>query len=620
MKRCLLAVVLTLVTLTTVAARAADEPTYNRQEVIYGRKYGTALTMDVFSPKKDANGAGVIFVVSGGWYSDHNGIGGAVPLFIQPLLDKGYTVFAVVHGSNPKFAIPEILDDMHRSIRFIRHNAKDYGVDPNRLGVTGGSAGGHISLMLGCAPRDGDPKAVDPVDRESSRLQAVVAFYPPTDFLNWGEKGKVMLGDHALVPVKGAFQFTQLDPKTRSLELITDQQKREEIGREISPITHVAKDNPPTLVVHGDKDALVPLQQAQTLEAKEKEVGATFELIVKPGGGHDGILVKEHLPQAIEWFDKYLKKKEVAASDSSTPTAAQLTERFAKLRGEVSFQLKCLDDDKVLAANQPDKPLAIGSAFKLYVLATLVDRHVPWDNVVKVEERYKSLPSGEVQHWPAGSPVTVHTLALKMISISDNTATDHLVAMLGREKVEKQFEVCGMKNPAADMPLLRTREWFRLKSNSRLRKEFLAGDTAGRRAVLDHMADLPNMKDEDEEWNGPLAIDTIEWFASASDLCRVLEWLDKHGGPVAQEIMAVNPSTAIPAGRFPYAGYKSGSETGVISMNYLIHTADGKHFVMSTIWNNKAKAVSRSELGSLMSAAGDFLERSHKETTASAGI
>ena len=621
MKRRLIVVaVLGVLSLNPFPARAADEPNYNRQEVIYGRKFGTALTMDVFSPKKDANGAGVIFVVSGGWYSDHNAIGGAVPLYIQPLIDKGYTVFAVVHGSNPKFAIPEMLDDMRRSIRFIHRNAKDYGIDPNRLGVTGGSAGGHISLMLGCAPREGDPQASDPVDRESSRLQAVVAFYPPTDFLNWGEKGKVMLGDHALVPVKGAFQFTQLDPKTRALDLITDEKKREEIGREISPITHVAKDNPPTLVVQGDKDALVPLQQAESLQAKEKEVGATFELIVKPGGGHDAMLVKEYLPQAIEWFDKYLRKKDVAASDSSAAAAAQLAEQFGKLPGEASFQLKSLDDDKVIASNHPDKRLAIGSAFKLYVLATLVDRHVPWDKVVKVEERYKSLPSGEVQNWPAGSPVTVHTLALKMISISDNTATDHLVAMLGREQVEKQFAVCGMKDPAADMPLLCTREWFRLKSNSRLRKEFLAADEAGRRAVLDKMADMPNMRDEDEEWHGPLAIDTIEWFASAADLCRVLEWLDKHGGPVAQEIMAVNPSTAIPAGRFPYAGYKSGSETGVISMNYLIHTADGKHFVMSAIWNDKAKAVSRNELGSLMSAVGDFLRQSHKETASAGGI
>jgi acetyl esterase/lipase len=309
MRRILIVAVLFTIFGSMSESLRADEVNFVRREVIYGRKYGTALTMDVFAPKKEANGAGVIFVVSGGWYSDHNGISGAVPLYIQPLVDKGYEVFAVVHGSNPKFSIPEMLDDLHRSVRFIRHNAKDYGVDPDRLGVTGGSAGGHLSLMLGCGGSDGNPKAVDPVDRESCRLQAVVAFYPPTDFLNWGEPGHVMLGSHPIVPVKGAFQFTRLDPKMVTLDLITDESKREEIGREISPISHVAKDNPPTLIVHGDKDTLVPLQQAQIMEAKMKEAGATCELIVKKGGGHDGALVKEHLPRAIDWFDKYLAKK-----------------------------------------------------------------------------------------------------------------------------------------------------------------------------------------------------------------------------------------------------------------------------------------------------------------------
>jgi acetyl esterase/lipase len=310
MKRILvLALLLVSAASTSSTAFAADEAKFDRQEVIYGRNYGMALTMDVFKPKKDANGAGVIFVVSGGWYSDHNGIGGAIPLYIQPLLDKGYTVFAVVHGSNPKFAIPEMLQDLNRSVRFIRHHAHDYGIDGDRLGITGGSAGGHLSLMQGCAGKDSDPKAADEVDRESSRVQAVVAFYPPTDFLNWGEPGHVMLGEHPIVPVQGAFQFTERDPKTNVLELITDQKKREKIGREISPIYHVDKDCPPTLIVHGDKDALVPLQQAQSMEAKMKDCGATCELIVKPGGGHDAVLVKQHLGKAIEWFDKYLEKK-----------------------------------------------------------------------------------------------------------------------------------------------------------------------------------------------------------------------------------------------------------------------------------------------------------------------
>src|SRR5579884_17787 len=161
MKRVAVAALFALAAL--VPAARADEPGYDRREVIYGRKFGTALTMDVFSPKQGANGAGVIFVVSGGWYSDHNNITPNIPLWVRPLVAKGYTVFAVCHGSNPKYAIPEILEDLHRAVRFIRHNAMGYRIDPNRIGITGGSAGGHLSLMQGCAGKDGDPKAPDPV-------------------------------------------------------------------------------------------------------------------------------------------------------------------------------------------------------------------------------------------------------------------------------------------------------------------------------------------------------------------------------------------------------------------------------------------------------------------------
>src|SRR5437899_12784834 len=100
----------------STTAKAADEPAFTRKEdVIYGRKYGTALTMDVFTPKKDVNGAAVIFVVSGGWNSSHDSI---KPVFVTEYLHRGYTVFAVVHGSQPKFTIPEMLTDMHRAVRF----------------------------------------------------------------------------------------------------------------------------------------------------------------------------------------------------------------------------------------------------------------------------------------------------------------------------------------------------------------------------------------------------------------------------------------------------------------------------------------------------------------------
>src|SRR5262245_49608073 len=128
--------------LLPAAALADDAPTVTRKEdVIYGRKYGTALTLDVFTPSKP-NGRGVIWVVSGGWFSDHAGVR---PQAVQEFTRRGYTVFAVVHGSQPKFTIPEVLEDMHRAVRFIRYHAKEYGVDPERLGVEGASAGGHLS-------------------------------------------------------------------------------------------------------------------------------------------------------------------------------------------------------------------------------------------------------------------------------------------------------------------------------------------------------------------------------------------------------------------------------------------------------------------------------------------
>src|SRR5947208_2711399 len=102
----------------------AAQPAYTRTEdVIYGRKDGMALTMDVFAPKENGNGAGVIFAVSGGWVSSHDSI---QPIVATEMLKRGYTVFAVVHGSQPKYTIPEILLDMHRAVRYIRYHAKDY--------------------------------------------------------------------------------------------------------------------------------------------------------------------------------------------------------------------------------------------------------------------------------------------------------------------------------------------------------------------------------------------------------------------------------------------------------------------------------------------------------------
>src|SRR5262249_38071753 len=195
--------------------------------------------------------AAIIMVMSGGWFSSHDWI---TPAVADEFLKRGYTVFAVVHGSQPKFAIPEILQDLHRAVRYIRYHARDYHIDSDRIGINGGSAGGHLSLMQGTAGTQGDPKAKDPVDRVSSRVQAVACFFPPTDFLNYGAEGQEALGRGTLAGYKAPFDFTELDPKTRSYVLITDEGRRREIGRKISPVYHVTKESAPALIVHGDAD------------------------------------------------------------------------------------------------------------------------------------------------------------------------------------------------------------------------------------------------------------------------------------------------------------------------------------------------------------------------------
>jgi acetyl esterase/lipase len=288
-------------------SEAADD--FTRQtDVVYGRKPGLALTMDVFTPKEKANGAAVIWVVSGGWVSSHEAIN---PGFPAEFLKRGYTVFAVVHGSQPKYTIPEILLDMHRSIRYIRAHAADYKIDPERIGITGASAGGHLSLMQGMAGDMGDPKAPDPVNKVSSRVQAVACFFPPTDFLNYGKPGENALGRGILKDFPAPFAFTTLENKGYAglYVPVTDEAKILEIGKQISPINHVSEDDPPSLIIHGDKDFLVPIQQAEIIVEKLKAAKVPAELVVKPGAAHGWAGLDKDMVTIADWFDKYLAKK-----------------------------------------------------------------------------------------------------------------------------------------------------------------------------------------------------------------------------------------------------------------------------------------------------------------------
>lgn len=283
----------------------AEENFTRTEDVIYGRKFGTALTMDVFTPKEQ-NGAAVVFVVSGGWYSSHDNIN---PGFMSEFLKRGYTVFAVVHGSQPKFTIPEILEDMNRAVRFIRSKSSEYHIAQDRIGIAGASAGGHLSLMQGTAGTLGDVSAKDLVDRESSRVQAVACFFPPTDFLNYGKPGEIAIGRGILKAYRAPFDFQEFNKSTNSFVEVTDENKIQELGKAVSPVNHVSKDDPPTLIIHGDKDALVPIQQAEIIIEKFKEAGVPCELVTKPGMAHGWPEIGKDFATLADWFDKHLRKK-----------------------------------------------------------------------------------------------------------------------------------------------------------------------------------------------------------------------------------------------------------------------------------------------------------------------
>jgi acetyl esterase/lipase len=258
-------------------------------DVIYGHKDGMALTYDVFAPEK-ANGAGVVYMVSGGWFSVWREPAQQMTWF-EPLLNEGFTVFAVRHGSAPRFKVPDAVSDVRAAVRHIRNHAATYGVDPGRLGVWGGSAGGHLSLMLGLDPEDGPvsagegPRQIAPryaVDAgDDGRLAAVVAFYPPVDL-------RTRVGPSERFP---ALDF----PK--------------DAAAAISPILFVDAGDPPTLLVHGDADELVPLADSETMNAALEKAGVTHDLQVIEGGVH-GFRDPERRARAmramVDWFKKYL--------------------------------------------------------------------------------------------------------------------------------------------------------------------------------------------------------------------------------------------------------------------------------------------------------------------------
>jgi acetyl esterase/lipase len=284
------------VVLLSASSGIAEEWRAITADVIYGHKAGMALTYDVIQPTKP-NGAGVLFMMSGGWVSTWGDPEGIVrsekPVqlnLFEKIVDRGYTLYLVRHGSSPYFKVPDAVSDVRRAIRHIRLHAADFGVSEQQIGVCGGSAGGHLSLVLGTMGDDGKSDGKDEVEKHPSRVRAVVAYFPPTD-------------------IREYVNHKTLSAQFPAVVFPDDQ------ASDVSPLLAVTEDDAPTLLIHGDKDELVPISHSTRFVEAMNKANAKCELITMEGADHGfpGEQGQRAEAALLEWFDKHLTAEETAA-------------------------------------------------------------------------------------------------------------------------------------------------------------------------------------------------------------------------------------------------------------------------------------------------------------------
>jgi acetyl esterase/lipase len=291
-------------TLHAAEPEAASESPYEQtMDVVYAQRDGIGLLMDVFVPTGDKNHLAIVDIASGSWHSDRGKINDHKMAKIYDIMcSRGYTVFAVRPGSITKFSAPDMRENLNTAIRWVKQRAEEYDIDPDRVGLTGASAGGHLACLVSTTTEQGNPDAKDPLNRHSTAVAATVAFFPPTDFLQWGNR-KVTLETKGRI----AEMARQLGGIAATEEL-TEELLQEKM-KAISPAHLVTSACPPLLLIHGDADFIVPIQQSERMLSALREAGVSTKLIVKKGGGHPWITIHEEVAVAADWIDQQLGNK-----------------------------------------------------------------------------------------------------------------------------------------------------------------------------------------------------------------------------------------------------------------------------------------------------------------------
>jgi acetyl esterase/lipase len=301
------------VILCGVPGTTAAQPRVERN-VVYGIYSGLAFLMDVHRPA-EPNGIAIIAIQGSAWYAPmrydaaqlkaHREVSAHAERFAT----AGYTVFAINHRSAPRFRFPAQIEDAQRAVRFIRFHASEYGIQSDRIGAWGSSSGGHLVELLGTTDGAGEESDSDPVNRLNAKVQCVVALFAPADLpIHFGTSSR------ARGTLSALMGFAYQDPEFVGPSVRLDDFENRQY-RDGSPTTHVTADDAPILLMHGDEDDIVPIQQSEIMESALKQAGVDVKLVRVPGGGHGPRFGFDegdpHLPdfmgESVRWFDMHLK-------------------------------------------------------------------------------------------------------------------------------------------------------------------------------------------------------------------------------------------------------------------------------------------------------------------------
>jgi beta-lactamase class A len=342
--------------------------------------------------------------------------------------------------------------------------------------------------------------------------------------------------------------------------------------------------------------ALVPVDRIDAVTAQLRAVGGAFARVEKRGGAYYAV------------FEKGASRTQVSLDGQGRftgllfgplgplpPVVTTLDEALQQLRAQGSdIGYLVLANSTQLAALEPDRPMAVGSTFKLAVLAALradiEAKRRAWPDVVPLAAAAKSLPSGVLRTWPDGTPITLATYAADMISISDNTAADALIGVVGRSALEKLAP--------RNEPFLTTRELFVVKANAALRETYRKASPKERRNLLARIDSdpLPTLAQVDLD---PSFLD-IEWYFTPRELCTLM-------ARVADlPLMTINPGVATPAA-WKRVAFKGGSDAGVLNLTTYLTAKNGTSYCVTATWNNPKAQIDEKAAENAYAALLDFL-------------